>query len=109
LAGYNFPKGTSISVYLHGIHLDPKNWTNPMEFMPERWETAVERHPFSFVPFSASERNCIGQKLAIQEALVILAHIVKNFKIESPNLSEVKLGMDVLLSPINLKVSFVPV
>ena len=60
------------------------------------------------MPFSAGERNCIGQKLANQEALMIMALIVKNFRIESSNLEEVKMGLDALLTPMNLKLSFKP-
>lgn len=56
MAGVFCPKGTNVVFYVHGAHLDPKNWTKPREFMPERWEGNPERHTFSFIPFSAGER-----------------------------------------------------
>jgi cytochrome P450 len=61
------------------------------------------------VPFSGSDRNCIGAKLAIQEAVIMLARVIQKFKIESPNLEEVKMGLDSLLTPIGLKLAFTPI
>lgn len=43
---------------------DPKIWSNPEQFIPERFdvETSSEKsNPFSYIPFSAGSRNCIGK------------------------------------------------
>lgn len=61
----------------------------PDEFNYQRWLTS---HPvkndngFTFVPFSAGGRNCIGQHMALIEIKVILALILLNYKVRmDPN------------------------
>lgn len=44
----------------------------PFEFMPERWIQNQNVPPFTYVPFSAGERNCIGQYLAKMESKILI-------------------------------------
>nr|QEV83792.1 cytochrome P450 [Brachionus rotundiformis] len=60
----------SISPFLMGRNSN--YFTNPDKFMPERIKN------FSFIPFSAGPRTCIGIKLAQIEAKIILAKLIKN-------------------------------
>ena len=45
-----------------------KVWKNPMKFSVDRWDESPA--PFSFIPFSAGTRSCIGKKLALLEIKV---------------------------------------
>lgn len=60
---YYLPEGTRILTILHAIHMDPKHHADPTSFNPDRFlsENTADKHPFSYVPFSAGSRNCIGK------------------------------------------------
>ncbi|XP_062142423.1 probable cytochrome P450 4ac1 [Drosophila sulfurigaster albostrigata] len=81
--GLILPKGTQINIHAFDIMRDPRHFPNPSEFQPDRFlpHNTLNRHPFAFIPFSAGQRNCIGQKFAILEIKVMLVSILRNFKL----------------------------
>lgn len=58
-----------------------KYFENPTEFNIDRWDKEL-KEPFSFTPFSAGPRHCIGQHLAILEAKIIIGVVLKNYELE---------------------------
>ncbi|ODM98079.1 Cytochrome P450 4V2 [Orchesella cincta] len=96
------PAGTQVVVFTPGIHRNPKYFPNPEEFMPERFspEEVQNRNTFSFLPFSAGPRNCIGYKLATMELLSFTARIIRHYVIEtSDRLEDVVFLPAVTLTP----------
>jgi len=81
--GLIMPKGAQINIHSFDIMRDPRHFPNPTAFQPDRFlpENSVDRHPFAFIPFSAGQRNCIGQKFAILEMKVLLVSILQKFKL----------------------------
>ncbi|EAJ6945605.1 cytochrome P450 [Campylobacter jejuni] len=62
------------------IHRHEEFWTNPHGFNPSRFEGEYKKD--AYLPFGAGERICIGQGFAMQEAILILANILKTYKLE---------------------------
>ncbi|ROH87094.1 cytochrome P450 [Pseudomethylobacillus aquaticus] len=58
-------------------------WDKPHDFDPDRFDTAEgqESAKCAYLPFSKGPRVCIGQGFAIQEAILILANIVRRYRI----------------------------
>ena len=81
LGGYVVPKGATVMVSLYASHRLPQNWPQPQHFDPERFSAAQNagRHRYSYLPFAAGHRNCIGATLAIVEAKLIIAQVARRF------------------------------
>ncbi|XP_055711743.1 cytochrome P450 4d1-like isoform X1 [Phlebotomus papatasi] len=78
------PAGSGIAIGTYFMGRDPDLFPDPETFKPERFnvERSVEtQNPYSYVPFSAGPRNCIGQKFAILEMKSIAVKIVRNFEL----------------------------
>lgn len=89
--GQFVPGETVVGVSLYNIHTRPENFYKPLEFHPERflnktdarYEPMFERDRLdAFQPFSTGARNCIGSKLFLAEARVILGRLVWTFDMQ---------------------------
>lgn len=79
------PSGTQILLDVYALHSNPEYWDEPEKFIPERFGDAefFKRNPYSYVPFSAGPRNCIGQKFALLKLKIFLFNIASNFRFTS--------------------------
>ncbi|XP_066141604.1 cytochrome P450 4C1-like [Euwallacea fornicatus] len=84
--GHTIPKGTVIVMSIYNMHRDPDYYENAENFDPERFmETATKNSAYTYIPFSAGPRNCIGQKFAILEMKTFISKMVMNFEILPAN------------------------
>ncbi|KAF5306534.1 hypothetical protein FQA39_LY08856 [Lamprigera yunnana] len=78
---YTIPKDTMLQLNIYDLHHNPDLFPEPEKFDPERFlsENAKNRDPFVYLPFSAGQRNCIGQKFAMLEVKCILSTILRKY------------------------------
>ncbi|XP_037819762.1 cytochrome P450 4d8 [Lucilia sericata] len=75
------PAGTEFFITIFGM-LKIKTGSKLCEdFVPERHLSTKPSDDFTFIPFSAGPRNCIGQKFAMLEMKVLLAKILKEYQL----------------------------
>ena len=105
--GYVAAEGTYVNVPIWIIHRDGANFPKPLEFRPDRWAKLTEqedgtkkwverdsaeedsREPGcaiaaanrkAFLSFSAGGRSCAGMRFAMDEAVIVLANLLKYLK-----------------------------
>ncbi len=76
LGGVRVRKGDQVIIATTVLHRDPARFTRPECFLPERFQDA-SYPPFTFIPFGAGGKSCVGEKLAYLEATVILERICR--------------------------------
>ncbi|EHA25595.1 hypothetical protein ASPNIDRAFT_42038 [Aspergillus niger ATCC 1015] len=82
ICGEYIPGDTAVSVHHWATYRNPRNFTRPDEFLPERWgndpqfasDNKAACQPFSFGP-----RNCLGKNLAYHEMRLILAKVLYHY------------------------------
>ena len=83
LDGAVIPAGVQVLLNLHIVHNREDVWDDPEKFDPERFEDdkVKARDPYAYIPFSAGSRNCIGKQFALDEIKVVVAKIIRRFKV----------------------------
>jgi cytochrome P450 len=81
LGGYDVPAGTLITISPHLLHRHPQYWQRPERYEPERF--AVDPTPSHvYLPFGGGARVCIGQHLAMLEAVLVLATLAQRVRLD---------------------------
>jgi cytochrome P450 len=81
LGEHRVPAGSVVLLPVIWLHRDPARWERPAEFVPERFLERPKPPTGGFLPFSAGPRKCIGDQLAMVEALTIIATIARSFSL----------------------------
>ena len=93
LMGTRVRAGDVVMPFFYGAHRHPGFWTDPETFDPGRFsaERSRGRNPWSYVPFSAGQRQCIGNTFSLVETVVLLAQLLRRFEVEiEPGQDQVK-------------------
>jgi cytochrome P450 len=84
-----FPAGCRIIIPIWYINRSPRNYSNPEEFMPERFlpENAGKVNRYANIPFSAGVRDCVGRRFATMDILTLFVIMLRRirFRLKDPN------------------------
>jgi cytochrome P450 len=84
LAGQKIHPGTLVVISPYVVHRHKLLWRAPDHFDPTRFlpENRDKIDRFAYLPFGGGPRSCIGMGFALQEATIILAAIVRAFRLD---------------------------
>src|SRR5215468_9053010 len=82
LGDITVPRGALVMMSPWVLHRHLHLWKDPDAFNPSRFlDEAPLAHRFAYMPFGAGPRICIGAQLALTEACLALAMIIKRFHV----------------------------
>jgi cytochrome P450 len=100
LGGYRVRAGSRINIPIYAIHRHRRLWSDPDAFDPDRFAPgAAPPDRYSYLPFGAGPRICLGAAFAMVEATTVLAALVRAADFELVPGHEVKLLSHVALVP----------
>ena len=78
LGGVHITPHDNVFVPIYAIHHNATLWPEPQTFDPDRFlpEAVKSRHRWSYLPFGAGPRICIGMGFALLEAAAILGTLL---------------------------------
>ena len=89
LGEWDVPAGATIMASQYAMHRDPRYWAHADEFRPTRWlngERFDEKTPGVprgvWFPFGFGTRRCIGEHFAWTEAVIVLATLARNWRLD---------------------------
>ena len=76
--------GMTVYVPVYAVHRHEKIWSEPDRFDPSRFEPDAAKliDRFSYLPFGAGPRTCVGQNFAQMEAAAVMATLLRSFQLK---------------------------
>jgi cytochrome P450 len=78
IEGMNLEPGTIVYLFVRRVQRDERFWRQPEQFRPERFLEG-EQEPFTFVPFGAGGRVCVGRRFAMVELSAAIRGVARSF------------------------------
>ncbi len=81
--GIELPAGSLMLIAPWVLHRHRKLWRDPDAFDPDRFMPDTPAPPrFAFMPFGAGPRICVGAQFAMTETVLVLAAVMRRFRVE---------------------------
>jgi cytochrome P450 len=87
------------------VHRDARWFAEPLRMDVSRWtaEAKAARHRFSYFPFGAGTRSCIGEAFAWTEGTLALAVLAGRWRLRPTTQSAVRTEPRITLRPKGLR------
>lgn len=100
--GRVLPTNVPIHINILELHRNKNFWENPEKYLPERFDNPSKKiDVYSYLPFSAGARNCIGRYFANQEMKNTLMQIFEKFEIVADGCPEPYPIIKITLRPLD--------
>jgi cytochrome P450 len=101
LGGRKVRKGAYVLVAPWVIQRHTKTWEDPERFDPDRFtpERSERRPRLAAMPFGAGPHVCIGQRLAVNEVVLVLATLAQRYVFDLASDAPVELVANVTIRP----------
>ncbi len=85
IGGVRVTPRDNVFVPIYAIHRNRRLWPDPLAFDPDRFtpDQVKARHRWSYLPFGAGPRICIGMGFALLEAAAILGTLLPAVRLEA--------------------------
>lgn len=99
--GFHVPKGSYLTILPYTLHRHPDYWPDPERFDPERFNPnrTEPRHSYSYIPFAAGPRTCIGAGMAMLEIQLVVANLLPRFHMAVAPGARIETAARVTLTP----------
>uniref|UniRef100_A0A1S4L1H1 Cytochrome P450, putative n=1 Tax=Ixodes scapularis TaxID=6945 RepID=A0A1S4L1H1_IXOSC len=103
--GIKVPKGCVIAVPVYAMHHEPDYFPDPATFDPSRFsdENIDSIRPYTYLPFGAGPRNCLGMRFALEAVKLSLLHSVHSVQFVRTENTQVPLEFVAGFGSLNAK------
>ena len=101
ISGHKVMPGDKIVLCSYIVHRSERYWEEPETFDPSRFtaENMKKRGLYTYLPFSAGKRACIGGALSIVENTLALTQLLRRFRLEYVGETPAPIAATVTLTP----------
>ena len=106
LNGRKIQSGALILLCNYLTHRNQREWSQPEEFIPDRFLDEGAARKFSFFPFGHGPRHCLGNHFAIHEVTALIFYLIRDLNLQPIDTIPKPVALITLQPPMDFSISF---